>query len=160
MKIIRQRWRCSILEPFSLVLRQSHIISNLSMPKCQRMSGIISVIYSPPPIPIGHSGLQLFQLDFSESNWNPQNPTGIQASHWIPLGSSGIHPLPHTTSCIAPLSPHERWLMAVVVGAVTVGCGGPHLRPPHKQWLMRLGAGGVSLLSSVPPSPVIHQYGC
>jgi hypothetical protein len=29
-------------EPFSLVLRQSHMISNLSMPKCQRMSGIIS----------------------------------------------------------------------------------------------------------------------
>jgi hypothetical protein len=53
--------------------------------------------------------------------------------------------------------------MAVVVGAVVVGCGGLHRRhhpthtPPHEQWLMRLGAGGVSFippcrLFTLPPS--------
>jgi hypothetical protein len=60
----------------------------------------------------------------------------------IPLDSSGKHPLPRTTSRIAPLPPHEQWLVTVVVGAVAMGSGGLQ-SPPHEQWLMRLGVGGA-----------------
>lgn len=42
MKIIRLRFRCSVLELFSPVLKQSLVISKLFIPKCQRMFGIIS----------------------------------------------------------------------------------------------------------------------
>jgi hypothetical protein len=69
------------------------------------------------------------------SDRTPQNPA-------IPLDSSGKHPLPRTTSRIAPLPPHEQWLVAVVVGAVAMGSGGLQ-SPPHEQWLVRLGVGGA-----------------
>jgi hypothetical protein len=92
--------------------------------------GHVAVIYSPPPILIRLSGLWLFQLDSSKSNWNLWSPTRIQIFHWIPLDSSEFQWNP-------PLATH-------------------HLThaPPHKQLLMRLGVGGVSSPPSfVPPSP-------
>jgi hypothetical protein len=59
------------------------------------MAGILAVIYSPPPIPIGLSRFQLFWLDSSESNWNLWSPTGIQTFHWIPVESAPCHTSPH-----------------------------------------------------------------
>jgi hypothetical protein len=69
------------------------------------------------------------------SDRTPRNPA-------IPLDSSGKHPLPRTTSRIAPLPPHKQWLVAVVVGAVAMGSGGLQSLP-HEQWLVRLGVGGA-----------------
>jgi hypothetical protein len=80
------------------------------------------------------------------SNRTPRNPA-------IPLDSSGKHPLPCTTSRIAPLPPHEQWLMAVVVGAVAMGSGGLQ-SPPHEQWLVRLGVGGALAAYIVVPTRV------
>jgi hypothetical protein len=87
---------------------------------------------------------------------NLHSPTYSDRTPWnpaIPLDSSGKHPLPRTTSRIAPLPPHKQWLVAVVVGAVAMGSGSLQ-SPPHKQWLVRLGVGGALAAYIVVPTRV------
>jgi hypothetical protein len=63
-----------------------------------------------------------------------------------------------TTSCIAPLPPYEQWLMAVVVGAFTVGCGGlqlPHPCPTPRAVAHEAG-GGWCIVPAVICPPLPH----
>jgi hypothetical protein len=55
----------------------------------------LPVIYSPPPIPIGLSRLQLFQLDSSEFNWNPGILLDSTRVQWNPPPAT--HHLLHST---------------------------------------------------------------
>jgi hypothetical protein len=63
----------------------------------------------------------------------------------------------HTTSCIAPLPPHKQWLMAVVVGAFAVGCGGlqsPHPCPTPRAVAHEAGGGWCIVPTMIcPPLP-------
>jgi hypothetical protein len=65
----------------------------------------------------------------------------------------------HTTSCIAPLPPHEQWLMAVVMGAFAVGCGGlqlPHPCPTPRA-VAREAGGGWCIVPTVICPPLPHR---
>jgi hypothetical protein len=69
----------------------------------------------------------------------------------------------HTTSCIASLSPHEQWLVTVVMGTFTVGCGGlqsPHPIRPLSSFIICHRSLSSSLSAVIPVCHCCHAQLC